>query len=75
MKIVELLNLGSEMLKLMSENDVKRDYYRYVPMYYEYQNMRRNGMKYREAVKMLARDYRTSRATVERAVKKLGEEC
>lgn len=75
MKIVELLKLGSETLKLMSENDVKRDYYRYVPMYYEYQNMRRNGMKYREAVKMLAKDYRTSRATVERAVKKLGQEC
>ena len=75
MKIVELLKLGGETLKLMSENDVKRDYYRFVPMYYEFLNMRRNGVKYREAVRMLADSYRSSKATVARVVRKLGEEC
>ena len=75
MKVVELLKLGYETLKLMSENDVKRDYWRFVPMYYEFLNMRRNGVKYREAVRMLAESYSSSRATVERVVKKLGEDC
>ena len=75
MKVVELLQIGREMLKLMSEKDVKRDYYRFVPMYYEYRNMRSNGLKYRSAVDMLAKDYNTSRATIERAIRKLEEEC
>lgn len=75
MKVVELLEIGGKMLKLMSENDVNRDYYRFVPMYYEFLQMRRNGMKYREAVRMLADDYKTSKASIERAIKKLSQDC
>lgn len=75
MKVVELLEIGGKMLKLMSENDVNRDYYRFVPMYYEFKNMRQNGMKYREAIRMLANDYKTSTASIERAIKKLSQEC
>lgn len=75
MKVVELLEIGGKMLKLMSENDVNRDYYRFVPMYYEFIQMRRNGMKYREAVRMLADDYKTSKASIERAIKKLSQDC
>ena len=59
----------------MSEKDVNRDYYRFVPMYYEYLHKRECGVKYREAVKMLAEDYGTSRASIERAIRKLSEEC
>lgn len=75
MKVVELLEIGGKMLKLMSENDVNRDYYRFVPMYYEFLQMRRNGMKHREAVRMLADDYKTSKASIERAIKKLSQDC
>ena len=75
MKVVEMLKLGGEMLKLMSENEVNRDDWRFVPMYEEFHTMRRNGMKYREAVRMLAEDYHISRATVERAIKRLERDC
>lgn len=75
MKIVELLEIGGKMLKLMSENDVKRDYYKFVPMYHEYKNMRSNGVKYREAVRMLAEEYHTSEASIGRAIRKLAKEC
>lgn len=75
MKVVELLKIGGEMLKLMSEKEVKRDYYRFVPMYYEYLNMRKNGIKYRSVIEILANDYNTSRATIERAIRKLEEDC
>ncbi len=75
MKVVELLEIGGKMLKLMSENDVNRDYYRFVPMYKEYLNMRDAGIKYREAVRILAEDYGTSKASIERAIKKLSQEC
>lgn len=46
MKVVELLKIGGELLKLMSQNDVMRDDYRYVGLYEEYQMMRDNGMKH-----------------------------
>ena len=71
MKVVELLKIGGEMLKLMSKHEVNRDDWRFVPMYEEFQVMRRNGVKYRECVKMLAKDYHVGRATVERAIKRL----
>ena len=75
MKVVELLKIGAEMLKLMSRNEVNRDDWRFVPMYEEFQEMRDKGVKYREAVRMLAEDYHVSRATVERAIKRLEGEC
>lgn len=75
MKVIELLKIGGEMLKLMSENEVNRDDWRFVPMYEDFQEMRDKGVKYREAVRILAEDYHVSRATVERAIKRLEGEC
>ena len=75
MKVYEMLKLGGEMLKLMSANEVNRDDWRFVPMYEEFRAIRHNGMKYREAVRMLAEDYHISRATVERAIKRLERDC
>ena len=75
MKVVELLKIGGELLKLMSENDVKRDDYRFVKMYHEYLNMRKSGVKYRVVIQMLAEEYHTSNASVERAIRRLGKEC
>jgi hypothetical protein len=75
MKVYEMLKLGGEMLKLMSENEVNRDDWHFVKMYEEFQIMRRNGVKYRECVRLLAEDYHIGRATVERAIKRLDSEC
>lgn len=75
MKMIELLKIAAEMLKLMSKNEVKRDDWRFVPLYEEFQEMRDKGVKYREAVRMLAEDYRVSRATVERAIRRLERDC
>lgn len=75
MKVFELLKIGTEMLKLMSDNEVNRDDWRYVPMYNEFVEMRRKGFKYKTCVNLLADDYQVSRATVERAIKRLSREC
>lgn len=75
MKVVELLKIGGELLKVMSQNDVMRDDYRYVGLYEEYQMMRDNGMKHIVAIKMLSEDYCISPRTVERVIKRLGSEC
>ena len=75
MKVVELLKIGGEMLKLMSAHEVNRDDWRFVKLYEEFQVMREHGVKYRECVRMLAEDYHVSRATVERVVSRLDREC
>lgn len=75
MKVVELLKIGGELLKLMSENDVKRDDYKFVKMYHEYLSMRKKGVKYRAVIQMLAEEYHVSRASIERAIRRLNQDC
>ena len=75
MKVVELLKIGGELLKLMSKHDVLRDDYRYVPMFEEYQNLRRNGLKHHAAITMLSDEYHVSTRTIERIIKRLKCDC
>lgn len=75
MKRYEALKLVGDTLKMLSDFEVNYDDWRFVPMYEDFQEMRDKGVKYREAVRMLAEDYHVSRATVERAIKRLEGEC
>ena len=75
MKVTELLKMGSEMLKLMSEHDVRRDDYKYVGMVDEYHVMRKRKVKHVAAVNMLSEAYHVSTRTVERIIKRLLREC
>ena len=75
MKVVELVKISSEALKLMSKNDVMRDDWRFVSMYEEFMMMRESGLKYSECVRMLSEGYHVSRATIERAIRRLDAEC
>lgn len=75
MKIVELLSVGREMLKLMSENDVMIDDWKYVEAYFTFRQMRRNMVKFRVAIRELADKYNVSTRTMERAIKRLEKEC
>ena len=74
MKVTELLKMGCEMLKLMSEHDVRRDDYKYVGMVEEYNTMRCNAVKHSAAISMLAEDYAVSTRTVERIIRRLKRE-
>lgn len=75
MKKIELLKIMHEGLKRLSECEVMRDDFRHIKMYEEFQTMRENGLKYREAVRILAKDHKISRATVERIVSRLSGDC
>lgn len=75
MKRYEALKLVGGTLKMLSDFEVNYDDWRFVPMYEEFREMRHKGVKYREAVRMLAEDYHISRATVERAIKRLDSDC
>ena len=59
---------------MLSENEIPRHDWRYVKLYEEFQRMRSLGVKYAEAVRMLAEEYGIGRATVERIVVRLGKE-
>lgn len=74
MKVIEMLKIIHPALKMLSQNEVNRDDWRYVPVYEEFWMMREHGMKYEEAVRMLAKDYGIGRATVERAIARLGRD-
>jgi DNA-binding MurR/RpiR family transcriptional regulator len=44
-------------------------------MYHEYLNMRKSGIKYRAVIQILAEEYHTSKASIERAIRRLGKDC
>lgn len=75
MKRYEALKLVGGTLKMLSEFEVVLDDWRFVPMYEEFRTMRKHGVKYRECVRTMATDYNVSRATIERAIKRLEGEC
>lgn len=71
MKVVKLVKISMAMLKLLSENGIKIDDYRYVGAYEDFLNMRHNKVKYRSAIKMIAEDLDVSERTLERIFKRL----
>ena len=73
MEVAEIVKIGREMLKLLSENDVKMGDWKHLRMYEEYKRMRQNGVKYRYAVAELTAAYNISRAKVERIIQRLGK--
>lgn len=75
MKVVEMLKLGGEMLKTMSENGVMLNDWKYVSMYEEYRMMRENKMKHYAAIQELCHEYGVSARTAERIIKRLRSEC
>ena len=56
MKVIELLKISSEALKLMSENGIYLEDYKYVDAYEQFLRMRMFGIKYRAAIGMLAEE-------------------
>lgn len=75
MKVVELLKISMSMLKVMSENDVMRDDWKYIEAYEQFLNMRSNKVKYSEAIRMLSEENNVSPRTLERAFERLSRVC
>jgi len=75
MKVTELLKISSEALKLMSENGIYLDDYKYVDAYEQFLRMRMFGIKYRSAISMLAQERGIGERTLQRAFKRLAREC
>ena len=75
MKVYEMLKLGSETLKTMSENGIFLNDYIYLDVYERFKRMRSFGVKYDTAINELAQEYKIARRTLQRAFKRLSKEC
>lgn len=70
MKVINLLKLGEEFMKLMSENDIKMSDHKHIDMYAEYVRMREKGIKYIAVIMELSEKYDISESTLKRIVKR-----
>ena len=75
MKVIELLKLGAETLKKMSQNGIFIDDWKYVEAYEHFLRMRELGVKYNVAIKEAANDLHVTKRTLQRAFKRLSKEC
>ena len=75
MKVVELLKLGTETLKTMSQNGIFVDDWKYVEAYEYFLRMRELGIKYDVAIKEVAKSFHVTKRTLQRAFKRLSKEC
>jgi hypothetical protein len=70
MKVIDLVKFSREMLKTLSENEVKTGDWKYVKMYEEYRHMRDMGLKYRYVIAELAATHNISRSKIERIIRR-----
>ena len=74
MKAIEILRLGMEMLKTMSEFGLRTTDYKHVQMYEKYDKMRKEGNKVDYILYYLSQKYHTSESSVKRIIKRLSRE-
>lgn len=75
MKVVEILKLGKEMMKVLQESCIKMEDYRYVEMYDEYRDIVACGGKTSYAVVILSERYGISERKVYYLLQKLSRDC
>ena len=75
MKVTEFLKIASPILSAMERNDIMRNDYRYLQTYEDFLNMRSHKVKYRTAIRILAKENNISDRTLERIFKRLSKEC
>ena len=74
MKVVELVKISKDALKMMSNCGIKTGDWKHLEMFDEYLDMRKNCEKFRYIMAYLAEKYKISESTVKRIVKRLSEE-
>lgn len=74
MEFSKVIGMASEMLKLLSENGGTINDWRYLPIYNEFVDMRKNRVKYRVAVEELSAKYKISKTQIERAIRRFRKE-
>ena len=74
MKAVKIITIARELLKVMSNLDLKTDDWRHIEMYDDYVRMRGEGEKVDYIFHVLSSRYNISESTIKRIVKRLSKE-
>lgn len=75
MKVIELLTISAEILKVMHENGIKIDDYKYVPMYNEYVDMKAQGLKVTYIITVLSQKYNVCERKVYKVIRAMNQYC
>lgn len=75
MKVFEMLKLGKETLKMMSLHGIFLNDYIYLEAYERFKLMRSIGVKYNVAISELSKELKVARRTLQRAFKRLSQDC
>ena len=74
MKVVELVKISIEALKMMSNHGIKTEDWQHISMYDEYVEMREKCEKFRYIMAYLSEKYKISESSVKRVIKRLSRE-
>lgn len=74
MKVVDLIKISRETLKVMSDFGIKIEDWQHISMYEEYLSMREKCEKFRYIMAYLAEKYKLSESSVKRILKRLSGE-
>lgn len=75
MKAIDVLKICAFGLELLSKSDIKAADYKYIPLYEEYLQLRKDGHKYEYAVTILSDKYKISQSSVSRLIRRFGKDC
>jgi hypothetical protein len=75
MKVGDLLKIGVEMLKILHENDIRIDDYKYIPLFLEYQAMKEQGEKTTYVVAILSERYNLCERKVYKVLQAFLKDC
>lgn len=75
MKVIELLTISGEILKVMHENGIKIDDYKYVPLYNDYVAMKAQGLKVTYIIAVLSQKYNICERKVYKVIRAMNQYC
>lgn len=75
MKVVEILKLCRESLKLLSKNDSSLNDWQYVELYDDFMSMKHKRMKVRSIAAILSHKYGVGVSTVYKIISRLSRDC
>lgn len=70
MQVINLVKIFAEIMKLMSNYDIKAEDYKFIDLFSDYSNMVNDGLKVSYVVSVLSEKYNISEASVYRILRK-----
>lgn len=75
MKVVEILKISREALKMLSDNDSSVNDWQYIDLYEEFMLMKKRNVKVRAIADELSAKYSIGKSTVYKIIQRLSKDC